>query len=60
MWFRRDTTPHLRALEEIEGECISCLVEVLRQEGLEAVRCTLWDMTGWDEDYDPRSGGIGL
>jgi hypothetical protein len=51
---RRDSTPHLRALEEIEGECIPGLVEVLRQEGLEAARRTLWDITGWHEDYDPR------
>jgi hypothetical protein len=39
----------------MERECIPGLVEVLRQEGLEAARRTLWDITGWDEDYVPRS-----
>ena len=28
-------------------------MEVLREEGLEAVRYFLWDMTGWHRDYDP-------
>jgi hypothetical protein len=28
-------------------------VEVLRGEGLEAVRYFLWDLTGWHHDYDP-------
>ena len=42
-------------LEEIERECISGLVEVLREEGLNALRHTLRDMIGWYEDYDdPR------
>ena len=51
----KDTPPHLKELEEIERECISGLVEALRQKGLEAVRRTLRDMTGWHEDYDdPR------
>ena len=51
----KDTPPHLKDLEEIERECIPGLVEALRQEGLEAVRRTLRDMTGWHEDYDdPR------
>ena len=31
------------------------LIEVLHKEGLEAVRCALWDMTGWHRDYS-RSG----
>ncbi len=53
---RAEPTPY-KALEQMERECISGLVEVLRQEGLEAVRRTLWDMTGWDEDYDPRLRG---
>ena len=43
----KDTPPHLKDLEEIERECIPGLVEALRQEGLEAVRRTLRDMTGW-------------
>jgi hypothetical protein len=42
---------HLKALEEIEREGIPGLVEVLREEGLEAVRCVLWDATGWQRDY---------
>lgn len=49
----RDTPPHLKALEEIERECIPGLVEVLRHEGLEGVRYALWDMTGWHTNYDP-------
>ncbi len=47
------TPPHLKTLEEIEQNCISGLVEVLRWEGVEAVRYALFDMTGWHEDYDP-------
>ena len=42
---------HLEALEEIERDGLSGLAEVLRQEGLEAVRYVLWDATGWHEDY---------
>ncbi len=45
--------PHLKTLEEIERDCIPGLVEVLRQEGLEALRYFLWDMTGWHHRYDP-------
>ena len=48
-----ETPQHLRTLEEIERECISGLVEVLREEGLEAVRYFLWDPTGRHRDYDP-------
>ncbi len=44
--------PHLKALEEIERECIPGLVEVLREEGIEAVRYALWDMTGWHRNYE--------
>ncbi len=47
------TPPHLRALEEIEQVGIPGLVEVLREEGLEAVRHVLWDATGWQRDYSP-------
>jgi hypothetical protein len=46
-------SPHLKALEEIEREGISCLVEVLREEGIDAVRYFLWDATGWHKDYSP-------
>jgi hypothetical protein len=28
-------------------------VEVLREEGIDAVRCTLWDATSWHRDYSP-------
>ena len=38
----RGTPPHLKTLEEIERECIPSLVQVLREEGLEAVRYSLW------------------
>ncbi len=48
-----DAKLHLKALEEIERDCIPGLVEVLREEGLEAVRYFLWDLTGWHRDYDP-------
>src|SRR3989337_2705287 len=49
----RDTPSHLKALEEIEREGITGLVEVLREEGLDAVRYVLWDATGWHRDYSP-------
>jgi len=45
--------PHLRALEEIEREGIPGLVEVLREEGLDAARHVLWDATDWQRDYSP-------
>jgi hypothetical protein len=45
------TPEHLEALEEIERHGLSGLAEVLRQEGLEAVRYVLWDVTGWHEEY---------
>jgi hypothetical protein len=47
----RDTPPHLKTLEEIEREGIPGLVEVLREEGLDAVRYVLWDATGWHRGY---------
>ena len=49
----KETPPHLKALEEIERHSLSGLVEVLREEGLDAVRYTLWDATGWHRDYSP-------
>ena len=48
-----ETPQHLKTLEEIERDCIPGLVEVLREEGLEAVRYFLWDLTGWHHNYDP-------
>ena len=45
--------PYLKALEEIEREGIPGLVEVLREEGIDAVRYLLWDATGWHRDYSP-------
>ncbi len=47
------TPEHLRALEEIERAGIPGLVEVLREESLDAVRHMLWDATGWHKDYSP-------
>ena len=47
------TPSHLKALEEIENTSILSLVEVLRDEGLEAVCYVLWDATGWHRDYSP-------
>lgn len=46
-------SPKLRTLDEIERECIPGLVEILQQEGLKAVRYSLWEMTNWHWDYDP-------
>jgi hypothetical protein len=42
---------YLKVLEEIERYGLPGLAEVLRQEGLEAVRYVLWDLTGWHIDY---------
>jgi hypothetical protein len=51
---------HLRMLEEIERECVPGLVEMLRKEGLAAVRHALWDMTGWRRHHSPHAlqGGV--
>ena len=49
----KDTPPHLKTQEEIEKTGIPGLVEVLREEGLDAVRYVLWDATGWHRDYSP-------
>jgi hypothetical protein len=49
----RDTPSHLKVLEEIEREGIPGLAEVLREEGLDAVRYVLWDATGRHHDYSP-------
>ena len=43
----------LKTWEEIEKLAIPGLVEVLREEGLDAVRHVLWDATGWHRDYSP-------
>ncbi len=48
-----DTPPHLKTLEKLEMTGIPALVEVLREEGLDAVRYVLWDATGWHRDYSP-------
>ena len=42
-----DNPPHLKDLEEIERIGIPGLVEILREEGQDAVRYALWDATGW-------------
>ncbi len=49
----REQPIHLKALEEIEREGILGLVEVLREEGLDAAQHVLWDVTGWQRDYSP-------
>jgi hypothetical protein len=46
---------HLKALEEIEREGIPGLVEVLREEGTDAIRHILWDATSWHKDYGPSA-----
>ncbi len=51
----KGTPPHLKTLEEIEREGIPGLVEVLREEGIDAVRYVLWDATGWHRDYSPAA-----
>ncbi len=48
-----ETPQHIETLEGIGRGCIPGLVQVLREEGLEAVRYFLWDITGWHHDYDP-------
>ncbi len=50
----KEQPTHLNTLEEIEREGIPGLVEVLREEGLDAARHVLWDAAGaagWDRDY---------
>ncbi len=49
----RETPPHLEALKEMEREGLPGLIEVLREEGIDAVRYALWDATGWHRDYSP-------
>lgn len=49
----KDTLPHLQALEEVERASIPGLLEVLREEGIDAVRYALWGATGWHRDYSP-------
>lgn len=57
----KHTPPHLKVLEEIEREGIPGLVEVLREEGIDAVRYVLWAIRlvavraaiGWHRDYSP-------
>ena len=40
------TPPHLETLQELEKNGILGLVEVLREEGLDAARHVLWNATG--------------
>ena len=47
------TPPHRQALEEMKRADIPGLLEVLREEGIDGVRCTLWDATGGYRDYSP-------
>jgi hypothetical protein len=48
-----DTPPHLQALDEIERAGLPGLLEVLREEGIDSVRCALWNVSGWHRDYSP-------
>jgi hypothetical protein len=41
------------AAAKIYSASILGLVEMLREEGIEGVRYTLYDMTNWHRDYDP-------
>ena len=47
----KDAAPHLRTLEELERTSIPGLVEVLREEGIDAVRYAGWGATGWHRGY---------
>ena len=47
----RSLPPHLKTLDDIEKTSIPGLVEVLREEGVDAVRHVLWEMTSWHRDY---------
>src|SRR5829696_8121159 len=47
----KDAAPHLRTLEELERTSIPGLVEVLREEGIDAVRYAVWGATGWHRGY---------
>ena len=49
----KDAAPHLRTLEELERTSIPGLVEVLREEGIDAVRYALGEATGWHRGYTP-------
>ena len=49
----KDSSPHLRTLEELERTSIPGLVEVLREEGIDTVRYARWDATGWHRGYSP-------
>lgn len=59
----KDTPSHLKALEEMERECIPVLVEVLSKAGLEAVRYVLWASWYIGTDFigfgDLLTGGCG-
>jgi hypothetical protein len=44
---------NLQALKGIEHDGILGLSEVLREEGLSAVRDALWDASCWHRDYSP-------
>ena len=50
-----ESKPHLKALGEIEETDVPGLVEVLREEGIDAVRDVLWDATGLYRDYSPSA-----
>ena len=52
---KRSSLEHLNTLEEIEKTALPGLVEVLREEGIDAVRYVLWDATGWRRNYSPTT-----
>ena len=51
----KDTPSHLKALEEVEQHGLSGLVEVMREEGIDAVRYIWWTTTRWHLDYNPTA-----
>lgn len=50
---KRSSLEHLNTLEEIEKTALPGLVEVLREEDIDAVRHVLWEAAGWHRDYSP-------
>ena len=47
----KDLALHLRTLEDLEWTSIPGLVEVLREEKIDAVRYAVWGVIGWHRGY---------
>ncbi len=58
---QRRLPTHLKAPEEIvECEGVPGLVDVLREEGMDAARCVSWDTTGWHRGQRLWSGSAAV